>query len=143
MYVFMSEQIRIEYKWEFEARVNNDTVILIHEYIDVRHSIYGGIDSMNNVIYFFKQWAEKEQQASSSLTRRCLSLNILMLPDIKLYLESLYDQLPATGKVRVDYGTTKPNPMINTAFDPTSTHLLATIQTIKEQFDTILREKDH
>ena len=134
----MSEQIRIEHRWVDEELVNKDTVILIDEYIEVRHSIYGGIDSMNNVIYFFTKWAKKEQQASSmqSLTRRCLSLNILMLPDIKLYLESLCDQLPSSRDVRIDYGISKSNPKINLAFDPTSTHLLATIQTLKEQFET-------
>ena len=61
-----------------------------------------------------------------------------MLPNILTHLESLDVQLPRTGHIFRDYGVSSPEPEINISFNPRDSHLLATLQTLKEQFDVLL-----
>ena len=128
--------------WRPEAQVDQGLATLIHKYLKVKYSVWSGVGCLETVIHLLKEWAEKQQRVSGmqSLTRKSLLVSILMLPNILTHLENIDEQLPRTSEIWHDYGVRSPHPQLNISFNPTNIHLhlLATLQTLKEQFDVLL-----
>jgi len=127
--------------WQPQQRVDPAVTTLIHKYLEVKNdAVFVGMRCVETVIHILKKWAEKEQQVTGmqSLMRKSLLVSILMLPNILIHLESLDEQLPVLSTIWRDYGVSNPRPEINISFNPRDIHLLATLQTLKEQFDALL-----
>jgi hypothetical protein len=126
--------------WQPEEQVDKGVATLIHKYLKVKNSVWSGVGCLEIVIHLLNKWAEKEQKATGtqSLMRKSLVVSIMMLPNILTHLESLDEQLPRKGHIWRDYGVSTPLPEINISFNPRDSHLLATLQTLKEQFDVLL-----
>ena len=127
--------------WQPEEQVDKGVATLVHKYKKVKQDgVFIGTGCLENITHLLNKWAEKEQKATGtqSLMRKSLVVSILMLPNILTHLESLDEQLPALSTIWRDYGVSTPLPEINISFNPRDIHLLATLQTLKEQFDVLL-----